>query len=495
MYLLGLDIGSSSIKAAIIRVSDSKTLALVKQPNEEMPIISHAPGWAEQNPEEWWAYTKSAITQAIEEANIDGKDIRSIGISYQMHGLVLVDKDHEVLRPSIIWCDSRAVNIGQQAFQDLGTLFSLQNYLNSPGNFTASKLKWVQENEPHIYARIHKIMLPGDYINMKLTGEINTTISGLSEGVLWNFAEDRLATRLLDYYKIDTSQLPETTPCLSIQGTIRREVADLLGLSFNTTVSYRAGDQPNNAMSLGVLNPGEIAATGGTSGVVYGVADQNIHDEKSRVNVFAHVNHSTDHPRLGVLLCINGAGIQYAWMRKHLGGKDTRYEDMELMGQRVPIGSEGLMVMPFGNGAERMFENKDIGAKICNLQFSRHSNAHMYRASLEGIAFSFVYGCNLLKQIGVQPSTIRVGNDNLFQSQIFSNTIANVLDINIDVMKTSGAVGAAKASGVAIGVYSDINEAIAVNAIERQYNPGDNAEAYKDTYGNWQREINKILNN
>jgi len=489
MYLLGLDIGSSSIKAAIVRSADHAVVASAQQPSEEMEIIAVQPGWAEQKPEVWWQYTQLAIKSVIEQSGINGQDITSVGISYQMHGLVLVDKDQNVLRPAIIWCDSRAVSIGDQAFQDIGPTYSLENYLNSPGNFTASKLKWVKENEPDIYDRIHKVLLPGDYIAMKLTGELSTTVSGLSEGILWNFKEHTTANKLLDYYGIAPSLIAEPMPSVSLQGRLRAEVATSLGLSPKTVVSYRAGDQPNNAMSLGVLEPGQIAATGGTSGVVYGVTDQYIYDKKSRVNTFAHVNHSAKLPRLGVLLCINGAGIQYAWMRKNIAGSKTAYNDMETLAGEVPIGSDGLRILPFGNGAERMLENKDQGATIRNLRFSNHTSAHMYRAALEGIACSFAYGCEVLSDLGMQLTGMRVGNDNLFRSQIFSQTVANLLDTNIELVQTSGAVGAAKASGVATGTYSNLAEATTGTEIEKQYLPTQKGNIHKEMYQRWRADL------
>lgn len=495
MYLLGLDVGSSSVKAAIVDASSGTALSLVQQPAIEMGIISKFPGWAEQQPEVWWTNTVIAIKKAIGKAGINGTDIASIGIAYQMHGLVLVDDQLSVLRPAIIWCDSRAVEIGQHAFDALGKNHCLSNYLNSPGNFTASKLKWVKENESDLFSKIHKVLLPGDYIAMMLSGVCNTTITGLSEGIFWDFQQHSIAENLLDHYGISKSILPSQVPSIGLQAKVKSSVAQDLGLSNSIPVSYRAGDQPNNALSLGVLQPNQVAATGGTSGVVYGVVDKLIYDNESRINSFAHVNHTEEDPRIGALLCINGAGIQYAWMRKHIAREGIAYADMEKMISDIPVGSDGLRILPFGNGAERMFNNKDVGAQINNLQFNRHEGSHLYRASLEGIAFSFIYGFQLLKDLGLDPEIIKAGNDNLFQSPVFSTTIASLLDIEIELVNTSGAIGAAKASGVGAGIYDTIEEAVGKISTDKNFYPDAHNEAYNDAYQLWKIDVEKLIEN
>jgi len=495
MYLLGLDVGSSSVKAAIVDASSGKALSLVQQPAIEMGMISKFPGWAEQHPEVWWTNTVTAIKKAIGKAGINGTDIASIGIAYQMHGLVLVDDQLSVLRPAIIWCDSRAVEIGQHAFDALGNNHCLSNYLNSPGNFTASKLKWVKENESDLFSKIHKVLLPGDYIAMMLSGVCNTTITGLSEGIFWDFQQHSIAENILDHYGISKSILPSLVPSIGLQAKVKSSVAQDLGLSNNIPVSYRAGDQPNNALSLGVLQPNQVAATGGTSGVVYGVVDKLIYDNESRINSFAHVNHTKEDPRIGALLCINGAGIQYAWMRKHIAREGIAYADMEKMISDIPVGSDGLRILPFGNGAERMFNNKDVGAQINNLQFNRHDGSHLCRASLEGIAFSFIYGFQLLKDLGLDPEIVKAGNDNLFQSPVFSTTIASLLDIEIELVNTSGAIGAAKASGVGAGNYATIEEAVGKISIDKNFYPDAYTEAYNDAYQLWKIDVEKLIEN
>ncbi|MEO0585714.1 MAG: FGGY family carbohydrate kinase, partial [Bacteroidota bacterium] len=458
MYLLGYDIGSSSIKVALVEAATGKTLAMTKSPQQEMEILAIQEGWAEQDPDMWWQHVCLATQGLLHHYDIPPSQIKGIGIAYQMHGLVLLDQMGKVLRPSIIWCDSRAVAIGDQALTQLGTQKCYHHLLNSPGNFTASKLKWVKEHEPKLYAKIDKIMLPGDYIAYKLTGEIHTTISGLSEGMFWDFQSNQTADWLMEYFGFEPEVIPPILPTFSLQGQVTREAAEATGLAPEIPVTYRAGDQPNNALSLNVLEPGEIAATGGTSGVVYGVIDQPLFDEKSRVNGFAHVNHSASHNRIGILLCINGAGIQYSWLKHQMG--NWNYPEMEQLAQSIPVGSEGLRILPFGNGAERMLGNHQTGAQVNNLQFNRHSQAHFFRAGLEGIAFSFVYGLKVFQEMGLDINILRVGNDNLFQSSVFSQTIANLIGSCIEVIDTNGAIGAAKAAGVATHIYASPREAM-----------------------------------
>lgn len=493
MYLLGYDIGSSSIKVALVDAQTGEQLAVAQSPATEMEMLAVQSGWAEQHPETWWSNACLATQKLLQRTQVDPSQIKGIGIAYQMHGLVLVDENQEVLRPSIIWCDSRAVAIGDKAAEEIGREKCLQHLLNAPGNFTASKLKWVKDNEPDLYERIHKIMLPGDYIAMRLTGEIRTTASGLSEGILWDFQENTPAALVMDYYGFDKNLLPELVDTFSLQGAVTTAAAKATGLSSGIPVNYRAGDQPNNALSLNVLAAGEVAATGGTSGVVYGVVDRPLYDPASRVNGFAHVNYTKEAPRIGILLCINGAGIQYSWVKQHMAEQGLGYPEMEKLAAAIPPGADGLRILPFGNGAERMLENKAPGARINNLQFNRHHRAHFYRAALEGVAFSFVYGTGILQEMGLDLQVMRVGNDNLFQSGIFASTISNLLGSRIEVLETTGAIGAAKAAGVAVGIYSSIREAMTGNKLVTAYEPSKTKDSYQEAYQQWYSDLKMIL--
>jgi len=492
MYALGIDVGSSSVKVSAVNLDTSESVGVAQYPKEEMSMLAVKPGWAEQDPDLWWQCACDGIRDVLASNGISPAEVGSIGIAYQMHGLVLIDKDGDVLRPSIIWCDSRAVEIGNEAFETLGHEFCLSHCLNSPGNFTASKLRWVKDNEPELYERIDKIMLPGDYIAFKLTGEAKTTISGLSEGVMWDFSLNAPSKEVLDYMGVKSEFLPEINQSIGNHGTVTNNAAQESGLIKGIPVTYRAGDQPNNAMSLGVLNPGQIAATGGTSGVVYAVSDKATYDSKSRVNGFAHVNHTPDVPRVGILLCINGTGILHSWMRNNVA-KEISYPDMESLAALVEPGTDGLIIVPFGNGAERILENRDTGVHIGNLQLNRHGQAHLVRAGLEGIAFSFVYGFEIMKEMGVKPDVIRVGNDNLFQSKIFAQTVTNLLDCPVEVVNTTGATGAARASAVATGVYSSLEEAMAGLQTVAIYRPGQFETATMEHYRRWVDYLERIL--
>ena len=492
MYYIGFDIGSSSIKASIVDSQSKRSIALVSYPDTEMSMISQNPGWAEQHPEDWWKYVCEASKRVIQKSAVDSKEIAGIGLSYQMHGLVLVDKHLKVLRPSIIWCDGRAVAYGNESFKRIGKEKSLSTLLNSPGNFTAAKLKWVKENEPEVFSKIHKMMLPGDFVAMKMTGEISTSISGLSEGIFWDFSKNEIAGFLLEDLDIDEELIPNVHGTFHDSGHLSKEAAALLGLKEGIPVAYRAGDQPNNALSLGVFEPGDIAATGGTSGVVYSVSDQLIYDQKSRINGFAHVNHSQDHTRIGSLLCINGTGIQYRWLKQQLAN-DLGYDQIEKIAEKVPVGADGVRILPFGNGAERIFENKEVGSHILNVDFNRHTKSHLFRAGLEGIAFSFVYGVEILKQLGSEVNNIRVGNDNLFQSRVFSETIATLLNCEIEMVETTGATGAAQAVGYTLGHSKTIREAIGSSQSVGIYRPLSARETYHEHYESWCADLKKFI--
>ncbi|MBI1227739.1 MAG: carbohydrate kinase [Bacteroidetes bacterium] len=493
MYLLGYDIGSSTIKAALVNANTHQVVGLTHYPDQEMDMISRQRGWAEQQPEVWWQDLCVATQRLLAKTKVKASEIKGIGIAYQMHGLVLIDKEQQVLRPSIIWCDSRAVAIGQQAFHEMGENYCLQELLNSPGNFTASKLKWVKDNEPDIYEKAHKLLLPGDFIAMKLTGEAVTTIAGLTEGIFWNFKEKGISTELLKHYELRSDLIAETVPTFSVQGKVSKLAAARTGLAEGTPVTYRAGDQPNNALALNVLQPGEVAATSGTSGVVYGIVDRPVFDIKSRVNAFAHVNYEQNQDRIGVLLCLNGAGSEYSWIKSQVARSDHSYGDMERMASTVAVGSDGLCVLPFGNGAERVLEDRNLNAHIFNLDFLRHTRAHLYRASLEGVAFSFVLGVNILKELGLNVDVIRVGNDNMFQSKIFSMTIATMLNSQIEVVDTTGAVGAARAAGVAARIYGSLDEALKDVRPGAVYEPQLNFALCQQAYNYWSSRLHLAM--
>ncbi|MBO5382515.1 MAG: carbohydrate kinase [Bacteroides sp.] len=494
MYLLGYDIGSSSVKASLVEIESGRCVSSAFYPKTEAPIIAVKPGWAEQNPESWWENLKLATKAIMTEAGVNGNEIKAIGISYQMHGLVCVDKNKEVLRPAIIWCDSRAVPYGEKAFADLGEENCLSHLLNSPGNFTASKLAWVKEHEPQVYEKIYKIMLPGDYIAMRLSDEICTTVSGLSEGMFWDFRNNSLATFLMDYYGFDHSLIPDIKPTFAEQGRVTAKAAEELGLAPGIPITYRGGDQPNNALSLNVFNPGEIASTAGTSGVVYGVNGSVNFDPKSRVNTFAHVNHDNNKTRLGVLLCINGTGILNSWVKRNIAPEGISYNEMNILASKAPIGSDGVSILPFGNGAERMLNNKEIGCSIRGLNFNIHSKQHIVRAAQEGIVFSFKYGIDVMEEMGIKVKKIHAGHANMFLSSIFRDTLAGVTGATIELYDTDGSVGAAKGAGMGAGIYKDNKEAFATLEKLDVIEPNrSKAREYADAYQLWKRRLEKSM--
>ena len=494
MYLLGYDIGSSSVKVCLIEASSGKIIASDYSPKKEMKIIAENVGWAEQSPTDWWINLKLAHESVLNKSGINPEDIKAIGITWQMHGLILVDKDQNLLRPSIIWCDSRAVPFGEKAMQSIGEKKCLSHLLNSPGNFTASKLAWVKENEPEIFEKIDKIMLPGDYIAMKLSGETGITIEGLSEGIFWDFKNNCISEDVVNYFGIPKSFFPEIVPTFGVQATVSASTAAELGLREGTPISYRAGDQPNNALSLNVFNPGEIASTAGTSGVVYGVLDQLDYDEKSRVNTFAHVNHTLEQTRLGVLLCINGTGILNSWLKNNFATSLSSYGDMNELASLSPIGSKGLSIIPFGNGAERVLENKEVDCSLNGINFNIHTKGDVLRAAQEGIVFSYEYGMNIMRNMGMNIQVIRAGNANMFLSSIFRQTLSSISNAVIELYDTDGAAGAARAAGLGVGFYANTNEAFSalekIAIIEPEV---DKKEQYLEAYNRWTNYLEKML--
>lgn len=491
MLLLGIDIGTSSIKVSVVDSHTQQCVAACSHPETEVEIIAPQTGWAEQSPELWWEHTQQAILKCNALGKYNPKDIAAIGISYQMHGLVLVDKEQTVLRNSIIWCDGRAVDIGNKAFKDIGEEKCLSHLLNSPGNFTAAKLAWVKNNEPEIYSRINKILLPGDFIAMKFTGQVTTTASALSEGIFWDFAANKISNDVLSYFGFSSALIPEIKPLFSSHGQVTKTVADKLSLTPGTPVAYKAGDQLNNAFSLNVLQPGEVAATAGTSGVIYGVTDNLSYDTLSRINSFAHVNHvpplALQQPdaalRIGILLCINGAGIFNRWIRNMVGPQFS-YNELNVLAAHVDVGANGLMMLPFGNGAERMLNNKIIGAHIHNVDFNRHTPAHFVRAAQESIAFAFRYGLDIMRENDMYPSIIRAGKSNMFLSDVFVDAFVNATNVPVELYETDGSVGAALGAGVGVGHYKNYGDAFEQRRPLKLIEPR-NTKLYEDLYQRW----------
>jgi xylulokinase len=492
MYLLGIDIGTSFIKVSLVEASNQKCIATVSYPDTENVITTHQNGWAEQSPIMWWEQVQAGILKLHQVAKLampsyNSNDITAIGIAYQMHGLVLVDKNKKVLRDSIIWCDSRAVPYGEKAFDSIGHEKCLSHLLNSPGNFTAAKLAWVKENEPEVYAQIHTIMLPGDFIAMQLTGEITTSIAALSEGIFWDFKNNCISKEVVDYFGFDISIFPKVQDVFSNHGELSASVANTLFLKAGIPISYKAGDQPNNALSLNVVQPGEVAATAGTSGVIYGVGDTLSYDMQSRVNSFAHVNHTVIENRIGMLLCINGTGILNSWVKKYIGPNHD-YTTMNEIAATIPAGSDGLSILPFGNGAERIFNNKIIGAQILGLDLNKHTAAHIYRASQEGIAFAFRYGLDIMRENKLAPSVIKAGKANLFLSPVFTHAFVNATGVPVALYNVEGSVGAALGAGIGAGIYKEIKDAFADTKPIELIEPTE-TNLYDSLYENWKNNL------
>jgi len=491
MYFIGYDIGSSSIKASLINADKNQETSSSQSPKTELSMIALHPGWAEQKPTTWWTHIIVATQELLSKTNVDPSDIKAVGISYQMHGLVMVDKEHNELRPSIIWCDSRAVELGIKAEHALGHNYCQNHLLNSPGNFTAAKAAWVKENEPATFEKCHKIMLPGDYVAMRMSGSCTTTYGGLSEGILYDFVSGDVSNKVLDVLDLSKDLVPDIVPTFGVQGSLSAQAAQELGLQEGTPITYRAGDQPNNALSLNVLHPGELAATAGTSGVIYGINDTLSNDTLSRVNTFAHVNHTREQKRLGILLCINGTGILNAWMKRTTGA--LSYQDMNTLASEKPIGSDGLLIFPFGNGSERILQNKEFDSRILGLQFNIHDKGHLYRAAQEGIACSLNYGTEVMRSLGIVPKVIRAGEANLFLSEVFHESIANLTGASVELYDTNGAQGAARGAGIGLGYYN-LQDAFSGLHLRKCIDPNpQKVEEYRDMYCHWKEQLDHLI--
>jgi len=495
-YLLGYDVGSSSIKATVLDTESQRLAAAAVSPKRELEIQAPRPGWAEQDPEIWWKHLVLATEEISSVQGVDLGEVEAVGISYQMHGLVCLDDVGAVLRPAIIWCDSRAVEIGDEAFQGLGPKRCLQVLLNSPGNFTASKLSWVGKNEPAVFEKISKVMLPGDYVAFRLTGEISTTPSGLSEAILWDYSSNDLARFVLEYYGIPETMIAPVVPNFSVQGKLMREAAARLGLKPGIEVTYRGGDQPNNALSLNVLEPGEVAATAGTSGVVYGVGSEASYDERSRVNTFVHLNHTERKPRYGTLLCVNGSGCLNSWLKHNVMGSESSsssYEQMNEAAAAAPVGCDGLLIMPYGNGAERTLENRNLGASLHGLDFNRHGRAHVLRAGQEAVVFALRYGLEIMEGMGLKIETVRAGAANMFLSPLFAEAFATVSDARVELFNTDGSQGAARGAGIGAGIYNFDDAFHGLEPVRTVEPNPELGEAYGQTYRRWRAVLTERL--
>lgn len=493
MLCLGIDFGTSAVKLTIWDADSNSSLVTVRYPEEEAPILSLQEGWAEQSPEDWWNYLLQALRKAHASGLYTPDDIKAIGISYQMHGLVLLNKEGECLRNSIIWCDSRAVSVGEQTQAALGSAYCAQHLLNLPGNFTASKLAWVQKHEPELFRQIHDVMLPGDYISYRMTGMATTTPAALSEGIFWDFTADQLAEKLFQYHHWNPAWIPNIRPVFGSHGELNQTAAAALQLRAGIPVTYKAGDQMNNAWSLGVLRSGEVAASAGTSGVIYAVTDQIKTDPHARINAFAHVNHSSANINLGLLMCINGAGILNKWVRRLAGGNFS-YDEMNRLASSVAPGADGLCFFPFGNGVERMLENKLIQAHLLHIDLNRHNQAHLFRAAQEGIAFAFRYGLDILHEMQVVPKSIRAGRANLFLSDVFTEAFVQLSQTPLELYNTDGSVGAARGAARGIGYFSS-DEAVFERDIPlKQMEPDHRTGRWNELYQYWKHELLKQIN-
>lgn len=472
MAFLGIDVGTSSVKVSIVG-EDGVILASATAPaSSERAINSPNPNWAEQNPEDWWEDAQQAILNLPLEARLQ---VEAIGIAYQMHGLVLVDSQFQPVRPSIIWCDGRNIQESQILAESLG-LDALENrLLNKPGTLTLAKLAWVAEHEPETLAKAHTFGLPGDFIAYKLTGEWSTTKSGYSEMVGWDFGASipfeegfRKAGWKLP--------LPEARPNLEEGAPIQKVIAEKLGLPPSARVTYRAGDQPNNAFGLGVLQQGETAISAGTSGVLYGIGDSSpgLHEG---INRFLHVN-----SQIGVLMCLNGVGSALAFARR-TWFQNQSYEALsELASQANPENCPYFF--PFGNGAERILSERAFSG-FTELDFNRHNLPELARSVFEGIAFAYRLGSEKMEKAGCLSKVVNGTESGLLKSSFFAQLLANELQVELILSEGDGSTAAAR--GAALG----IKKILPKPAPLKRYLP--TSPANHERFSHWHKILEKFL--
>jgi xylulokinase len=489
MYTIGYDIGSSFVKGVLWDEERGEVAAHVTVPDREMPIRAEKADWAEQDPEMWWEAVKAATQRLIDMVPGAGGRVRGIGVSYQMHGLVLLDRDGKVLRPSIIWCDSRATGMGKELEKAVGEEAVRRQLLNSPGNFTVSKLAWVIRNEPETASRIRWVMLPGDWIAYQLTGMVSTTVCGLSEGMLWNFKDHVPHVKALEAAGADPEWIPPVAPNPGDQGVVGSAVGAEMGFAPGARVLFRGGDQPMNAYGLGVDGPGMWAASAGTSGVLYRVDPVREAEPTGMANRFAHIGHSAENPAIGTLLCLNGAGIAYAWLRRVMfAGQE--YAAINEHVAAVPAGADGVMFHPFGNGAERMLDNRQPGAGWSGIHFNRHGQGHLARAVMEGIVFAFVHGMRHVDPSLPALPVIRAPHAGLFRSELFASMLSTLAGADVQLHAGDGATGAAQGASVALGASAikalDSNAARDEPGVLKTHSPDPSIhDALESAYSRW----------
>lgn len=486
-YLLGIDIGTTGAKTLLINESGET----VAQFTAEWPLSTPHPNWAEQNPEDWWNGTVTSIKEVLRLARLkDVGEIKGIGLSGQMHSSVFLDKDNKVLRPAILWCDTRTAPQCKWITEKVG-LENLRAWVYNPAleGFTAPKIIWVRDNEPQVYEKVRRVLLPKDYIRFLLTGEQAMDVSDAAGTLMFDVRNRRWSDEFLEAVGIPKDFLPPVLESIDVCGRITRRVAELTGLREGTPVVGGGADNTCGATGTGIVKEGRVLASLGTSGVIFAHTDSVKVDPRMRVHTFCHSVPDKWY-LMGVVLSAGGA---FRWFRDVLGemekqqarsvGQDP-YDLLTREAQQAPIGSEGLFFLPYLMGERTPHQSADARGAFIGLT-ARHEKSCIVRSVLEGITFGMRDSLEIMRQLGLKIEQIRLtggGGKSPFWKQLQADIYgAEVVTVNT----TEGpAFGAAIMAGVGAGVYADLVEAVedVVKITERIQPNLEAAKRYDEYY-------------
>jgi xylulokinase len=458
MYFLGIDVGTGGTRALVIDQSGS----VVSSASEEhQPFASPQIGWAEQDPTDWWRASGVAVSHALRQGSVRAEQIACVGFSGQMHGAVLLDAQGSVVRPALIWCDVRTEKQAQELTSLIGAE-RLRQLTCNPAltNFTLTKCLWVRENEPENWSRVCSLMLPKDYVRFRLTGERATDLADASGTLLLDVANRRWSQQILDFVQMDRSLLPALYESPEICGQISEAGATATGLIAGTPVVAGAGDQAANAIGIGVVSPGAVSATIGTSGVVLAATNLPALDPEGRVHTFCHGMAN----RWLVMGVTQAAGLSLRWFRDQFGmanGHRESYEDLTAEAAKIPAGAEGLLWAPYLMGERTPYLDANARAMLVGLTAS-HTRAHVIRAILEGVAFSLRDTFTIFEQIAVPVKTIRLGGGGA-RSPLWRQIQADVYSHEVETVavEEGAAYGAAILAGVGAKAWPTVDAACA----------------------------------
>jgi xylulokinase len=481
MLLLGIDVGTGGSRAVVInetgRIVASATV-------EHEPFASPQTGWAEQDPDDWWRASVAAIREVVSRDNVSPEEIAAVGLSGQMHGSVLLNDRDEIVRPALIWCDQRSDKQCEQLTQQIGAEQLIKLTCNPAlTGFTLPKMLWVRDNEPETWQQVRSVLLPKDYVRFRLTGDKATDVADASGTLLLNVAERKWSHEMLAASEIDASLLPTVFESPEITGTISTSAAELTGLRAGTPVVAGAGDQAGGAVGIGIVQPGAVSATIGTSGVVFAATNSPALDPKGRVHTFCHAIPGRWH----VMGVTQGAGLSMRWFRDQFGagmGEGDPYDRMTEEAAQVESGSNGLLWAPYLMGERTPHLDPHARAALVGLTAS-HTRAHVIRAIMEGVAFSLRDSFEIFNEMQVPVETIRLGGGGArsalwrqIQADIYGRAVATV------EAEEGAAYGVAMLAGVGVQTWSSVDaaceavvrtrdqvepEANSKNTLDRQY--------------------------